>query len=91
MAVRVMIPTALRPYAEGSDTIDLPGDDVGQVLSALGENYPQLKVHIFADDGTLRNFVNVFVNDTNIRDGENAATPVREGDEITIVPAIAGG
>jgi molybdopterin converting factor small subunit len=91
MPIKVMIPTALRQFADGQDTIDLEGADVGQVLGQLADAFPELKRHLFDDDGKLRNFVNVYVNDENIRDNQQQSTPLRPGDELTIVPAIAGG
>jgi len=91
MTVKVIIPSALRQFANGNDTIDLEGEHVGHVLEALTEGYPQLKTHLIGDDGQLRNFVNVFVNDENIRDMQQQKTPVSDGDELLIVPAVAGG
>ena len=91
MPIKVMIPTALRQYAGGENTITLEGTTVGQVLDRLNERFPELKRHLFSDDGQLRNFVNVFVNDANIRDREAQETPIADGDELSIVPSIAGG
>jgi molybdopterin converting factor small subunit len=91
MSVKVMIPSALRQFAGGQDTIELDGPDVGSVLQKLTEGYPDLKPHLLGDDGTLRNFVNVFVNDENIRDMQKQDTPLGIGDEVLIVPAVAGG
>lgn len=91
MTIKVSIPTALRQYANGKNTVELPGSNVGQVLGQLAEGYPELRRHLFSDDGQVRNFVNVFVNDENIRDRENQDTDLREGDELVIVPAVAGG
>ena len=91
MPIKVMIPTALRSFAGGQNTITLEGATVGEVLGQLNEQCPELKRHLYADDGSLRNFVNVFVNDANIRDRENQDTPIADGDELSIVPSIAGG
>lgn len=91
MTIKVSIPTALRQYANGKNTVELSGSNVGQVLGQLAEGYPELRRHLFSDDGQVRNFVNVFVNDENIRDRENQDTDLREGDELVIVPAVAGG
>jgi sulfur-carrier protein adenylyltransferase/sulfurtransferase len=91
MAVNVLIPTALRQYADGEGTIQLEGDHVGAILGSIGEKYPKLKPHLFTDDGHLRNFVNVYVNDEDIRYQESVDTTLNDGDEITIVPAVAGG
>jgi adenylyltransferase/sulfurtransferase len=91
MAIKVMIPTALRQFADGRDTVELAGANVGQILEQLGQTFPELKRHLFSDDGVLRNFVNVYINDENIRDRNDRDTPLKDGDELTIVPAIAGG
>ncbi len=91
MPVKVMIPTALRGYADGVDTVELPGDDVRAVLGQLTSQYPNLRPHLFSPSGELRNFVNIFVNDENIRDQQQQDTLVRDGDEVAIVPAVAGG
>lgn len=91
MSITVMIPTALRSYAEGKDTIELEGEKVSEVLSQLGDEFPKLKPHLFNDDGSLRNFVNVFVGDNNIRDQQGMDTPVADGTEVAIIPAVAGG
>ena len=91
MAVTVMIPTALRTYADGADSIEAQPGDVGGVLEQVAQRFPRLKPHLFSDAGELRSFVNVFVNEENIRDKQKAATPVRDGDEVAIVPAVAGG
>ena len=91
MAVKVLIPTALRQYAEGLDTVELDGAKVGEVLDNLASQYPNLKSHLFSDDGTLRNFVNVYVNEENIRSLDLNETAVSSGDEVTLVPAVAGG
>ena len=91
MAIKVMIPTALRQFADGRDTIELEGSNVGQILEQLGQGFPELKRHLFTDDGALRNFVNVYINDENIRDRDHREIPIKDGDELTIVPAIAGG
>ncbi|MDH3583044.1 MAG: molybdopterin-synthase adenylyltransferase MoeB [Phycisphaerae bacterium] len=91
MSVTVMIPTALRTYADGEDTVTLDGANVGDILKGLTDRFPSLRPHLFSDDGELRNFVNVFVNDENIRDQQQAATTLNDGDEVAIVPAVAGG
>lgn len=91
MGVKVLIPTALRQYAGGQNTIELEGARVGEVLSNLASEFPELKPHLFDDGGGLRNFVNVFVNEENIRSLDLNDTVIKKGDEITIVPAVAGG
>lgn len=91
MSVQVMIPTALRQYAENQDAVELEGSDVGQLLGNLAEHYPRLRPHLFDEQGELRNFVNVFVNEDNIRNLQRQRTPVEGRDTVSIVPAVAGG
>jgi MoaD family protein len=91
MGVKVLIPTALRLYADSQDTVELDGARVGDVLNNLAEKYPNLRTHLFNDNGKLRNFVNVYVNDQNIRTLDLERTPLKDGDEVTLVPAVAGG
>jgi len=91
MSVKVMIPTPLRPYAGKQDSVQLQAATVGEALSALTTQFSELKKHLFSDDGRLRSFVNVYVNDEDIRYLQKDKTPVREGDVVSIVPSIAGG
>jgi molybdopterin converting factor small subunit len=91
MAVKVMIPTPLRQYAGKQESIQVQAGTVGEALSALTGQFVELKKHLFADDGRLRSFVNVYVNDEDIRYLQKDQTRVREGDTISIVPSIAGG
>jgi sulfur-carrier protein adenylyltransferase/sulfurtransferase len=88
---RVLIPTPLRQFAGKNDLIDVPGSTVGEVLSTLTARYPDLKKHLYTDEGKLRSFVNVYVNDEDIRYLKKDATPVNEPDTLSIVPSIAGG
>ncbi|MEN3039384.1 MAG: ubiquitin-like small modifier protein 1 [Candidatus Kryptonium sp.] len=91
MSVKVMIPTPLRPYTENKDTIEIYGQTVRELLENLTNRYPQLKRHLFSENGNLRNFINIYINDEDVRylDGDN--TKLKDGDIISIVPAIAGG
>jgi molybdopterin converting factor small subunit len=91
MAVKVMIPTPLRAYAGKQDSVQLQAGTVGEALSALTTQFGELKRHLFTDDGRLRSFVNVYVNDEDIRYLQKDQTKVKEGDTISIVPSIAGG
>ena len=91
MSVTVSIPTPLRPFTGGHDSIELAGDTVGQVLDGLMAAHTGLKRHLLQDDGRLRNFVSLYLNETDIRHLASTATPVRSGDVLTIVPSIAGG
>jgi molybdopterin/thiamine biosynthesis adenylyltransferase/rhodanese-related sulfurtransferase/molybdopterin converting factor small subunit len=91
MSVTVSIPTPLRSFTAGQDSIELAGATVGQVLDGLMATHAGLRRHLLQDDGRLRNFVNLYLNETDIRHLESTATPVRPGDVLTIVPSIAGG
>ena len=91
MGNRVLIPTPLRPYTDQQDAVDMDGGTVGDVLAALTGRYPALRRHLYAEDGTLRHFVNVYVNDDDIRYLERDATALKPGDVISIVPSVAGG
>ena len=90
MAVNVKIPTQLRAATDGDAVTQVDGDTVGEVLDALYDRYPELCSRI-ADDGGLRRFVNVYVGGEDIRFLDGLQTEVNDGDEITILPAVAGG
>ena len=91
MPVTVSIPTPLRPFTGGDDSIVLAGETVGQVLDGLISRHGGLKRHLMQEDGRLRSFVNLYLNETDIRHLDSTQTPVRSGDVLTIVPSIAGG
>ena len=91
MPVKVIIPTPLRAYADKQESVQLQASTVGEALSALTNQFADLKKHLYSDDGRLRSFVNVYVNDEDIRYLQKDKTSVREGDVISIVPSIAGG
>jgi sulfur-carrier protein len=89
--VSVRIPTPLRSSTGGDATVEASGSTVGDVLDDLVRTYPDLKPNLYTDDGTLRQFVNVYVNDDDIRYLDGGDSPVSAGDEVSIVPSIAGG
>ena len=89
--VLVLIPTPLRRFTGGEARVSAAGETIGDLLTALGQDYPGLRERICEEDGTIRRFVNVFVNGQNVRDGAGEATPLRPGDEVGIIPAMAGG
>jgi sulfur-carrier protein len=86
----VRIPTPLRPHAGGLDRVEAAGATVGEILTALLTRYPALRERLF-DGEELRRFVNIYVNDEDIRYLDDLATPVASGDELSIIPAVAGG
>jgi adenylyltransferase/sulfurtransferase len=89
--VKVLIPTPLRQYADNQDAVDVEAANVGEALQALVERHASLRRHLFDDDGRLRNFVNVYVGEEDIRYLQKEATPLKGGEVISIVPSIAGG
>ncbi len=91
MSKKVIIPTALRQYSQNNDAVELAGQNVGELLDNLTEIYPDLTKHLFTEEGKIRNFVNVYVNDDDIRYLQKYETKVKEGDVISIVPSVAGG
>jgi adenylyltransferase/sulfurtransferase len=88
---RILIPTPLRQFADKQNSIEITGGTVGEVLGALTSKYADLRKHLYTDEGKLRSFVNVYVNDEDIRYLEKDATPLKDGDTVSIVPSIAGG
>lgn len=91
MAATVRIPTVLRKLTAGLDEVPVNGENVGDALQALGRSYPALLERITSETGELRPFLNVFVNGDDIRFARDLDTPVRDGDEISIIPSVAGG
>ncbi len=87
----IRIPTPLRTYADGQSEIDLQGSKVSEVLDDLVAQHPPLRPHLFNGDGQLRPFVNLFLNEDNVRDLQGLDTPLNEGDRLLLIPSIAGG
>src|SRR5712691_7654695 len=88
---RILIPTPLRPYTDKQDAVDAAGATVGELLADLTTRHAGLKAHLFNEQGKLRSFVNVYVNDEDIRYLQREQTPVSPGDTISIIPSVAGG
>ncbi len=91
MPVKVIIPTPLRPYAAKRDCAEFAAATVGEALAKLTAEFSDLRKHLFTEDGKLRSFVNVYVNDEDIRYLAKEHTQTKDGDTISIVPSIAGG
>lgn len=87
----IHIPTPLRQYVGKQSTVQVKGATVSEVMNDLLAQHPELRRHLYADDGKLRAFVNLYLNDEDIRYLQKEATEVKEGDSISIVPSIAGG
>lgn len=88
---RIQIPSPLRQYSGKQASIDITAKTVGEALAGLVSLHPDLKRHLYTDDGKLRAFVNVYVNDEDMRYLQKEATELKDGDTISIVPSIAGG
>ncbi len=88
---KVLIPTPLRQFTGKQDSVTAAGATVGEVLSALTTQFPDLRKQIFNDEGKLRSFVNVYLNDEDIRYLGKDATPAKDADTLSLVPSIAGG
>ncbi|MBI4265060.1 MAG: molybdopterin-synthase adenylyltransferase MoeB [Acidobacteria bacterium] len=87
----IQIPTPLRPFTDKKESVEVNGATVGELLADLTRRYEGLRKHLYADDGKLRNFVNVYLNDEDIRYLQREQTPVKPGDTLSIVPSVAGG
>lgn len=90
MAVRIQIPTPMRQHTEGQATVEASGGSVQAVLDDLAKKYPGISQRIF-ENGQVRRFVNLYLNDEDVRYLDNLNTPVKDGDELSIIPAVAGG
>jgi adenylyltransferase/sulfurtransferase len=88
---KIHIPTPLRQYAGKQPTVEVNGSTVAEALSGLVSQHPDLKRHLYTDDGKLRSFVNVYLNDEDVRYLQKEATVIKDSDTISIVPSIAGG
>ena len=91
MAVTIRIPTPLRKFTDGKSEVDVEGGTVREIFDDVENRHGGLKDKIFDDAGEVRRFINVFVNGEDVRHAEGLDTPVKDGDELSVVPAIAGG
>ena len=91
MAIHVLIPTPLRNLTAQKDTVEASAHTVTELIAQLEADYPGMGARLKGDDGTLRRFINIYVNDEDIRFLQGAETPLKDGDQVSIVPAIAGG
>jgi adenylyltransferase/sulfurtransferase len=88
---KILIPTPLRQFVDKKNAVEVSGATIGEVLAALTAQHTDLRRHLFNDEGKLRSFVNVYLNDEDIRYLNKDATPVKDSDTVSIVPSIAGG
>ena len=91
MSTTIRIPTPMRKLTNDQETVEATGANVGELIDSLETTFPGIKERLCDENGNVRRFVNIFLNDEDIRFLEDKATPVKAGDEISIVPAIAGG
>lgn len=91
MATKILIPTPLRPFVDKQASVEIEGTTVGELLANLAVRFAELKKHLYTDEGKLRSFVNVYVNDEDIRYLQQEQTPVSAADTVSIVPSVAGG
>lgn len=89
--VTVLIPTPLRRFTDGDGKLELQGGTIAEILDALDAQHPGIGERLRDDSGQIRRFVNVFVNGKNVREGDGLETPLAPGDEVGIIPAMAGG
>lgn len=87
----VYIPTALRLFTEGTSEVVLEGENIGALVTELVTKYGDLKTHLFSNEGKLRSFVNIYLNEEDVRHLDGLNTKVSEGDKVLLVPSIAGG
>src|ERR1700755_3467829 len=88
---KILIPTPLRPYTDKQDAVDASGATVGELLADLTAKHAGLKAHLYNDQGKLRSFVNIYVNDEDIRYLQKEQTSVKTDDTVSIIPSVAGG
>src|SRR5882762_5070279 len=91
MSITINIPTALRQFTGGSARIEVEAATAGEALDRLTSEHAQLRRHLYDDANVLRSFVNIYINDEDVRHQSSMATPLKNGDTIMIVPSIAGG
>jgi molybdopterin/thiamine biosynthesis adenylyltransferase/rhodanese-related sulfurtransferase/molybdopterin converting factor small subunit len=91
MPTKILIPTPLRPFTEKQDAVEIDGNTIGELLQNLTTKYGGLKQHLYSADGKLRSFVNIYVNDDDIRYLQKDQTPLKKGDTVSIIPSVAGG
>ena len=91
MATKILIPTPLRPYTDKQEAVEAEGATIGELLTDLTTKYSGLKAHLYNDQGKLRSFVNIYLNDEDIRYMQKEQTPVSASDTVSIIPSVAGG
>jgi len=87
----ISIPTPFRHYTDGAGSLEIQAENVGKAVAKLAEEYPSLQQHLFLEDGSLRTFVNLFLNGEDVRYLQGEETPLTADDQLRIIPSIAGG
>ncbi|GAA1530371.1 ubiquitin-like small modifier protein 1 [Kribbella lupini] len=91
MSVSVRVPTILRPYTQGASEVSVEGSTLSEVLESLDTSYPGIKSRVLDESGELRRFVNVYVDNDDVRFAEGLQTSIKDGGQVSIIPAVAGG
>lgn len=91
MGIKVRIPTPLRKLTNGESEVEANGADISELIDDLEKNYPGIKGKLCEENGNVRKFLNIYLNDDDIRFMDSLATEVRDGDSVSLIPAIAGG
>ncbi|MFI5696288.1 ubiquitin-like small modifier protein 1 [Kribbella sp. NPDC051586] len=91
MSVSVRVPTILRPYTQGVSEVSAEGSTLTEVLDSLDASYPGIKGRVLDESGALRRFVNVYVDDDDVRFADGLQTSIKDGGQVSIIPAVAGG
>ena len=91
MAVTILVPMALRSFTGRKSEVEVYGGTAGEAVSAFADAYPDIKPHLYDDNGSLRSYINLYVGKINIKNLQGVDTPLNDGDTIMLVPAIAGG
>jgi molybdopterin converting factor small subunit len=91
MPVTLLIPSALRSFTDRQASVRVEASTVGEAIAALTDAYPDIRRHLYDDNNALRPFVNLYLGETNSKNTGGTATPLKDGDEVALVPSIAGG
>lgn len=89
--IKVRIPTPLRPMTGGKSEVEIAGNTVSEIIDNLGSAHPGIRERVYDEQGEVRRFINIYVNEEDIRFLTGKDTPLKDGDEVSIIPAIAGG
>ena len=91
MSKKILIPTPLRPFVNQQEVIETKANTISEAMQDLATNFPKIQQHLYDNEGSLRKFINIYINDSDIRDLDGVQSTLSDNDEISLVPAIAGG